>query len=86
MEAQKYALHLQCIFVILNRVILLAEFCLDCWNKMTNTDDPPKKYVMSDELDLCEECGQWKRVIVTVRKRYILKERFCEWMTDLSEK
>ena len=46
----------------------MAEFCLDCWNKLNGTEDTEKEYVLSGELDLCEECGEWKRVIV--RKRY----------------
>ena len=52
----------------------MAEFCLDCWNKIMETDDPPKKFVLSRELELCEACGAWKPVIAAVRKRYILKE------------
>lgn len=57
----------------------MAEFCLDCMNKLMGTNDPPKKYILTRELDLCEECGQWKRVIVRVRKRYLLRE----WLKEL---
>ncbi len=46
----------------------MAEFCLDCWNRINNTNDPPEKYIFSDELDLCEGCAEWKRVIVTERR------------------
>ena len=52
----------------------MAEFCLDCWNKLMETQDPPKKFHLSEELDFCEECGQWKPVIICVRKRYLIKE------------
>ena len=46
----------------------MAEFCLDCWNKLNKTQFTEKEYVLSKELDLCEECGQWKQVIVRVRR------------------
>lgn len=42
----------------------MAEFCLECWNKLNGTNDPPSKYVLSDELDFCEGCGQMKQVVV----------------------
>lgn len=56
----------------------MAEFCLDCWNKINGTNDPKSRYILSDELDLCEECGQWTHVIVTVRKGYLLRRIRCE--------
>lgn len=46
----------------------MAEFCLDCWNKINGKNDPPEKYVLSKELDLCEGCGEWKNVIVAERE------------------
>jgi len=46
----------------------MAEFCLDCWNKLNKKEFTEKDYVLSGELDLCEECGQWKPVIVRVRR------------------
>lgn len=56
----------------------MAEFCLDCWNKIMGTKDPPRKYILSRDPDLCEECGQWKSVIVRVKWRYIAAEWFRE--------
>ena len=50
----------------------MAEFCLNCWNKLNGTNDSKKKYVFSDGLELCEGCGEWKRVIVMKRKYYYL--------------
>ena len=46
----------------------MAEFCLDCWNEINGTKHSKRKYVMSKELDLCEECGEWKQVIICYRK------------------
>ena len=45
----------------------MAEFCLDCWNKLNDTKDSKWRYVRSWERDFCEECGQYKRVIVNER-------------------
>lgn len=48
----------------------MAEFCLDCWNKINETNDPPRKYVISKHLDLCEGCGQMTHVILMERKYF----------------
>ena len=45
----------------------MAEFCLDCWNKLNGTKDSKWRYVLSWELDYCEECGIYKKVIVQER-------------------
>ena len=37
-----------------------------------DTNDPPKKYIISKELELCEGCGEYKHVIVRVKDRYHL--------------
>lgn len=52
----------------------MAEFCLDCWNKIMETNDPKQKFLLSRKPDFCEECGQWKSVIIRVKKRYLLVE------------
>lgn len=52
----------------------MAEICLDCWNKINRTNDSESKYILSKELDLCEECGEWKNVIVTEKKSYIYRK------------
>ena len=48
----------------------MAEICLECWQKLKEKREPRWKYILSRELDLCEECGQWKRVIV--RERFVV--------------
>ncbi len=45
----------------------MAEFCLDCWNKINKTNDYKMRYILSLGKDLCEECGRYKRVIVAER-------------------
>ena len=55
----------------------MAEFCLDCWNKIYGKNYTEKDYVLSRDLDLCEGCGEFKRVIEMERKAYYLyKFRF----------
>ena len=48
----------------------MAEFCLDCWNKMNGTNESEYDYIISDDLDYCEGCGEWKHVIVIKREFY----------------
>lgn len=48
----------------------MAEFCLECWNEINESEDSPKKYIFSEDLELCEGCGEWKIVIVEERKSY----------------
>lgn len=45
----------------------MAEFCLGCWNKLNEMKDSKRRYILSWEKDLCEECGEYKRVIVAER-------------------
>jgi hypothetical protein len=50
--------------------------CLDCLNRITGTANSPKKYIISKDFDLCEECGQMKPVIIRMRTLCILHEQF----------
>lgn len=45
----------------------MAEFCLDCWNKINETQDSKWRYLLSIRKELCEECGELRRVIITER-------------------
>ncbi len=53
----------------------MADFCLDCWNKMNGTNDDKRKYIISKDLGLCEGCGEFKNVIIA--------ERFCYYLYKL---
>ena len=50
----------------------MAEFCLECWNKINESNDGKRKYILSKDLDLCEGCGEYKYVIVMERREYYL--------------
>ena len=45
----------------------MAEFCLDCWNKINETNDTKWRFILSLRKEQCEECGQYKRVIIVER-------------------
>ena len=50
----------------------MAEFCPECWNKINHFNDPPEAYTLSWNLDICEGCGQWKRVVIGRRKSILV--------------
>ncbi len=55
----------------------MAEFCLECMNKIEGTCEDSKKYILSEELNLCEECGEYKHTVVCEKKyHYLYKFRF----------
>ncbi len=47
----------------------MAEFCVDCWNNLNGKKISPLKYALSKEVDLCEGCGKYKRVIVCIGQK-----------------
>ena len=51
----------------------MAEFCVKSWNEINNSHEPKSAFVLSDELELCENCGEWKRVIVCYREPLYIK-------------
>lgn len=56
----------------------MAEFCLDCWNRMHRTHGTERDYVLSREYDLCEGCGEFRRVVEgerTLKFLYDLRHR-----------
>ena len=52
----------------------MAEFCLECFNKLANANYTERDFILPDEddLDLCEGCGEWKRVVIVRRKHKLL--------------
>ena len=51
----------------------MAEFCLECWNKINEREDKAQKFILSKELEICEGCGKWKKVIIVERKYFFLR-------------
>jgi len=44
----------------------MAEFCLDCWNKINRTHLSEEDVTLSEYFDLCEECEEMKPVVETM--------------------
>ena len=51
----------------------MAEICFDCWNKQNNGKYKTKDFIISKELDICEECGEYKNVIIAFRKPFYIQ-------------
>lgn len=51
----------------------MAEICFDCWNKSNNNKYKPKDFIISKELDICEECGEHKPVIIAFRQPFYIR-------------
>ena len=45
----------------------MAEFCVQRWNRINGTDDPPSKFIISKDLQLCEGCGEFKNIVIMER-------------------
>ncbi len=50
---------------------MLAEFCLECLNKISRTNYTEKDFIISKDLDFCEECCEYKHVVVVSKKSSI---------------
>lgn len=57
----------------------MAEFCVDCWNKMNETDYSSNRFVISKEIDLCEGCGEFKNVIIREKEHNSLFSWLFDW-------
>ena len=45
----------------------MAEFCLDCWNKLNGTNYTESDVVLDDEpVERCEECGEFRRCVISI--------------------
>ena len=52
----------------------MAEFCRDCFLDMEGDDHFADKIILSRDPDICEGCGEWKRVVVDLRYRTLLDD------------
>ena len=58
----------------------MAEFCKDCFVKICGGSEK-EIAALSDELDLCEGCGEYKHVVVDVWPRRDPVD--MSWLKDL---
>ena len=61
----------------------MSEICLECYNEIMGTNDPPEKYVLSKDLDICEECGEMKHIIIREHIGYDLYSKGFKWLCRL---
>lgn len=47
----------------------MAEFCLKCYNEMENTQLTEKDVTLSEDVDLCEGCGERKQVVSALQSK-----------------
>jgi len=60
----------------------MADFCLDCYNKMNGTNYRVKDVTLDDELDLCEGCGEWKPCVLRLEPSGFLSGLF-DWIKNI---
>ena len=48
----------------------MSEICFDFFNEIMEGNDKESNYILSDELYICEECGEFKHVIVVAKRSY----------------
>lgn len=61
----------------------MSEICFDCYNKLNGGNDSKHRYIISRDLDLCEECEELKPVIIRMKRYYLYRELLTEWITDM---
>ena len=54
----------------------MAEFCVDCWNELNGTDYAAYEFQKTWRRELCEGCGQYKRVIIEQTPEYFFYPPF----------
>ena len=54
----------------------MSEYCYECFKKYICDDDfkvkEEKEYIYSDEPELCEGCGELKKVVIVEKNPYNL--------------
>ncbi len=58
----------------------MSGICLDCYNRYCGTRHTERDVKL--KMGRCEDCGQYKPVIVVFRCRSV-RERFTRWRDDL---
>ena len=64
----------------------MAEFCLDCWNKLNHIRLTEEDVTLSEELDFCEGCAEWKQTIVFPYRKRRKKKLFSLTLSRLCGK
>lgn len=54
----------------------MAEYCLDCFNHLNQSNENEHKYIISKYPELCEGCGKMKPIVIAKRGNVLLSI-FC---------
>lgn len=58
----------------------MAEFCLECFNKLNGTDyTEAEVWVDYEELDICEGCGAFMPCVIALHPKPI-RVRLMDWL------
>ena len=57
----------------------MSEICFECLNKTLNGKLDEKNFIISKDLDLCENCGLYKQIVVAERNKYYYLHKF-KWL------
>lgn len=60
----------------------MAEFCRECFLKLEEDNRLEDQIILSDSLEFCEGCGEWKRIVEVLRRRTLIDEirdAIIEW-------
>jgi hypothetical protein len=58
----------------------MAEFCVKCYNEMNGEEKTEEEFIISDDLDLCEGCAEYKHVIICEKRECVLG--FILWIIN----
>ena len=56
----------------------MAEFCLECWNRINEISLTEKNVVLSHEYEICEGCGKYKPVVLKLSSNYYFRRIFYD--------
>lgn len=59
----------------------MAEFCMECLNRISETNFKEEDFIMSEALEFCEECCKFKHIVI-VRKKYFCAKRFLNFFNS----
>ncbi|MBQ6530088.1 MAG: hypothetical protein IJP94_04290 [Clostridia bacterium] len=48
----------------------MAEICLECLNKAFKNKKPLREKDVIMDYDLCEDCGEWKMCVITIKRNW----------------
>ena len=63
----------------------MAEFCLECWNKINGTNNTESEVILSKRAEFCEECCGIKKVVIGYKCKMDMRNRLYLFFMRLDE-